>query len=170
MLRPATEEDRDLVLPWRNAPEVRAASITQHVISPDEHARWWSGAIADPSRRILIYERSGMPSGVVTFFDLELGDPEKASGWWGFYLDGAGLEQRGELLLAWLEIEREAIRYAFGELGLQLLEGEVLASNEAVRAMNRRHRFREVETYERVVDDVAVEVVRVELRAQDARR
>jgi len=164
MLRPADDADRDAVLRWRNHPDVRAVSMTQHEITPEEHAAWWARTLADPSRRVLIYERRDVPSGVVTFFDL---DETTDSGWWGYYLDNVGLEAGGQLLMAWIQIQREAVRYAFDELGLATLEGEVLASNESVRQLNRRHRFTEVETYQRDVDGISTDVIRVRLHAAD---
>ncbi len=166
MLRRATDADRDIVLPWRNHPEVRAASLTRHVIGAEEHAEWWSRALADPTREVLVYERGGVPAGIVTFFDI---DRAARSAWWGFYLDVTGLEDRGELLLAWIEVERDAIRHAFGELDLAVIVGEVLASNLAVRGLHKRHRFRETAAYDRHVDGTAEPVVRVELHAEDAR-
>ena len=45
---------------------------------------------------------------------------------------------------AWIDIQRKAIRYAFEELSVRTLEGEVLAANDAVRRLNRRHGFAEV--------------------------
>lgn len=169
MLRAAHEGDRDAVRAWRNHPQVRAASLTRHEISADEHAAWWERALADPTRRVLVYERSGVPSGSVTFFDLGA-EEHRRSAWWGFYLDVEGLEARGELLPATIGVMREAIRYAFDELGLEVLHGEVLASNDSVRALNRRHGIREVETYERDVDGTPETVVRLELHAGDVRR
>lgn len=166
MLRPAQDGDRDLVLQWRNHPEVRAVSLTRHEISPGEHARWWAAVQGDPARQVLVYERSQVPCGVVTFFDH---DREARSAWWGYYLDNAGLEARGELMPAWIDIQRKAIRYAFDELGLDSLEGEVLASNEPVRRLNRRHGFTEVETCTRDIDGVRTEVVRVRLSSANAR-
>ena len=166
MIRPATDADRDAVLRWRNHPDVRAASLTRHEISPEEHAAWWKAALADPARKVLIYERREVPAGVVTFFDI---DPDARSAWWGYYLDSDGLEATGQLLMAWLEIQREAVRYAFAELELELLEGEVLASNEAVRRLNRRQGFSEIDTYSRDIDGEPSDVVRIQLRAADAK-
>jgi RimJ/RimL family protein N-acetyltransferase len=137
---------------------VRAVSLTQHEITADEHARWWASTVEDPTRAIYIYERGGVPSGVVTFFDL---DRESGSSWWGYYLDNAGLAARGELLPAWIQIQREARRLAFGDLGLTVLEGEVLEDNEAVRAFNRRNGFVELDTSTRDIDGVPTRVVRV---------
>jgi UDP-4-amino-4,6-dideoxy-N-acetyl-beta-L-altrosamine N-acetyltransferase len=167
MLRLAKDRDADLVRRWRNHPDVRAASLTRNVITADEHEAWWVAVQNDPTRRLLIYERHEVPSGVVTFFDH---DAAARSAWWGFYLDVDGLSDGGELLPAWVAIEREAIRYAFDVLDLDVLEGEVLASNQAVRNMNRRHRFSETGTHVRDVDGQPVDVVHVRLQASDVRR
>ena len=61
----------DAVLRWRNHPQVRAASLTRHEIGTEEHAAWWKAALVDPARRVLVYERRDVPSGVVTFFDID---------------------------------------------------------------------------------------------------
>lgn len=166
MLRAANDQDRDAVHRWRNHPDVRAASLTRHVITAEEHATWWDAIKQDPSRRLLIYERHDIPCGVVNIFDH---DAENRSAWWGFYLDVEGLSERGQLLQAWVAIEREAIRYAFGDLELDELQGEVLASNQAVRNMNGRHGFVETGTSEREVEGQRVDVVHVRLLAADVR-
>jgi UDP-4-amino-4,6-dideoxy-N-acetyl-beta-L-altrosamine N-acetyltransferase len=167
VLRPATDADRDAVLRWRNHPQVRAASLTRHEIGTEEHAAWWKAALVDPARKVLVYERREVPAGVVTFFDI---DPDARSAGWGYYLDVDGLEAGGQLLMAWIEIQRQAVRYAFDELELDLLEGEVLASNEAVRRLNRQQGFAEVGTYQRDIDGEPSDVVRIQLRAEKAGR
>jgi hypothetical protein len=146
VLRPATDTDRDVVLGWRNHPDVRAVSLTTHEITPAEHAAWFAAATTDPRRRVLVYEDSGVPCGVV-MFDLRTDEPT-----WGFYLDVAGLSERNALLPAWMRLEREAVDYAFGELGLERIGGETLASNKQVLALHRRFGFRETKRYEREVD------------------
>ena len=113
---------------------------------------------------MLVYDRRGVPAGVVTFFDI---DRAAGSAWWGYYLDNAGLSARGELMPAWIDIQRKAIRYAFEELSVRTLEGEVLAANDAVRRLNRRHGFTEVETTTRDVDGTPTEVIRVRLHAPE---
>lgn len=156
MLRPASDNDRDQILAWRNHSEVRRVSLTQHEISPAEHAAWWAKTMADPTRRVLVYERDGEASGVVTFFDL---DAVEASGWWGYYLDNAGLTERGALFPAWIAIQREAVRYARDALKLVVLEGETLASNQAVVDFNARLGFVEVERTRRMIDGELVEII-----------
>jgi hypothetical protein len=144
VLRPALYTDRDLILPWRNHPDVRAVSLTTHEIKPEEHARWWE----NHWREVLIYEDDhGTPAGVVIF----------NGSTWSFYLDVAGLGDG--LLRAWMLVEKEAVEYAFGTLGLQTLGGETLAENKQVLALHRRFGFKETRRYDRLVDGVTKTVV-----------
>ena len=158
MLRPATDADSADVLRWRNHPEVRAVSLKQHQITQAEHEAYWAATKTSDAREIYMYIRHGVSSGVVTYFDI---DRAAGSAWWGYYLDNDGLKQRGELLPAWIEIQRQAKRQAFDELGLTTLEGEVLEANEAVRRFNRRNGFEEIERYTHDIDGVATPVLRV---------
>ncbi|WP_307797112.1 GNAT family N-acetyltransferase [Actinomadura barringtoniae] len=144
---------------WRNHPEVRLASFTTHEIGEDEHRRWWSSVRSDPSRRVLVYEHRATAAGVVAFTGL--GGPEA---WWGFYLDVEGLDARGQLMPAWIGLEKAAIAYAFGSLDLDVLRGEVLASNEAVLQLHRRCGFTETDRYAREIDGEDQAVVRLALR------
>jgi hypothetical protein len=147
VLRPAVDADRDTVLAWRNHPEVRAVSLTTHVIAAAEHAAWWEAAMADPDRHILIFDDRG-----VVIFDLRA-DPAS----WSFYLDVAGLGPH--LLPTWMRLERAAVEHAFGPLGLTRLGGETLADNKQVLALHRRFGFAETRRYERLVDGVPATVV-----------
>lgn len=151
MLRPATDADRESVRVWRNHPDVRAVSLTQHEIGPEEHALWWERVKADPTREVLIYERGGVPAGVVSLWDI---DPEAGSLWWGYYLDNEGLTARGELLPAWIQIQRDAVKYVDG-MQIDIMDAEVLDSNEGVRSFNRRQGFVDVETNEQDINGTA---------------
>ncbi|MFV0430436.1 MAG: GNAT family N-acetyltransferase [Arachnia sp.] len=153
-MRPATEADVELLRIWRNHPEVRRVSLTQHEISAEEHIAWWRNVSKDPSRRVLVYERDGVGSGQVTFFDID-----GSCAWWGYYLDNAGLEARGALFPAWISIQREAVKYARHELGLSELHGETLVMNEAAVDFNQRLGFAEVERYVRKIGEAEVVVI-----------
>lgn len=154
MLRDATDADLDAMRRWRNHDEVRRVSLTQHEIGADEHSAWWEKTKQDPTRRVLIYERDGVPSGVVTFFDI---DGDKA--WWGYYLDNDGLTERGAMFPAWISIQREAVKFARKEMGLAQLDGETLVANESAVDFNTRQGFTEVERYSREVGGETVEVI-----------
>lgn len=169
MLRPATDADVDTMRAWRNQEPNRLASVNSHEIGAGEHAAWWTRTRDDPTRQVLVYERAGVPAGVVTFFDLRRDAPRRSGGW-GFYLDAETLQARDELLPAWLEVMQEALRYAFDELGLDDLHGEVLADNASVRQMNRMFRFVEGEGEPREVDGRRIVVIPIALRRENRRR
>lgn len=154
MLRAATPTDVESLRVWRNHPEVRRVSLTQHEIGTDEHLAWWDRLQQDSTKQVLVYERDGIPSGVVNFFDIADG-----SAWWGYYLDNDGLNERGALFPAWISIQREAVRYARNELGLNELHGETLEMNEAAVDFNARLGFEEIERYERSLGERDVTVI-----------
>jgi RimJ/RimL family protein N-acetyltransferase len=166
VLRPATDDDVDSLRAWRNQDANRAVSTYQHVISAEEHARWWQAVSADPTRQVLVFEHGGRALGAVTFFDLELDGPGPRTGGWGFYLDHDTVTADGTAMMAWIQVMRDACAYAFDELGLDLLTGEVDQANEAVRAMNRRFRFAEGEP--RTLADGRV-FLPISLRREDRR-
>lgn len=168
LLRKATDADVRSMLVWRNQERNREVSITSHEITAEEHAEWWARASIDPKRRVLIYERGGLRSGVVNFFDLSLDEPRVGS--WGFFLDAAGLVERGETLPAWIEVMREAVNYAFDELRLIQLRGEVLENNTVVRQMNRRFRFVEGKPKRRVSGGREITVIPITLDRENRRR
>lgn len=166
MLRSATDADVDGMRRWRNHADVRRASFTTHSITVDEHRDWWRRASSDPNRHVLVFERFGTPSGVVTF------SRGRAPGVveWSFYLDVVGLDERGETLPAWLQVEREAVEYAFDVLAAESLEGEVIGGNEAVLRLHRRHGFRELSRDRRIRDGEEIDVIRIGLARADRRR
>jgi len=41
-LRPVEKKDYEKILEWRNDPDVRTNSLTQHIISIDEHIVYWT--------------------------------------------------------------------------------------------------------------------------------
>ena len=164
MLREANDADLETIRRWRNHPKVRGAAIFTDVITPQGHARWWANVSADPGRRALIFEYSGIPCGVVTINDH---DPVAGTAEWGFFLDVDGLGERGELLPAWLSLEKAVVAYGFDEMGLRSLGGRTLAWNKQVIALHRRFGFVEVpeRRYVAEVAGQAQEIVWTELTA-----
>ena len=51
VLRTLETADRGRLLVWRNQPEIARWMYSDHPIAPEEHARWFEGALADPRRR-----------------------------------------------------------------------------------------------------------------------
>lgn len=172
MLRPATDADVDAMRAWRNQPVNREVSINSHEIAADEHRAWWDRVQDDPTKRVLVFEYDGRALGVVTFFDLAL-DGEERSGAWGFYLDNETTTAEGTTMMAWMQVMKEATRYAFDDEDgprLDVLHAEVLAGNDAVRAMNRRFRFTEGPAEEQEVDGRTITVHPISLHRDDRRQ
>jgi spore coat polysaccharide biosynthesis predicted glycosyltransferase SpsG/ribosomal protein S18 acetylase RimI-like enzyme len=65
VLRPACWSDAELLLDWANEPGTRAASLSEAVISRDEHLHWLEQKLADPDARIWLYAPSGKPEGIL---------------------------------------------------------------------------------------------------------
>lgn len=115
-----TERDLEQVLSWRNHPEVRSYMYSQHKITLEEHTRWFSRAMQDPKRHLLIFEINGTPRG---FFQIN----HVANGGiadWGFYAAPDAPQGTGR------ELGKSALQYAFETLGLHKLCGQALAFNK----------------------------------------
>jgi UDP-4-amino-4,6-dideoxy-N-acetyl-beta-L-altrosamine N-acetyltransferase len=124
-LRPLAASDRDRLLGWRNQPEVARWMYSDHEISPQEHARWFEGALADPRRRYWVIEADELPVGLANLYDLA---PEHRRASWAYYL--ADPSTRGQGIGAFVEFW--VIEHVFGEMGLNKLWCEVLIGNEPV--------------------------------------
>jgi len=125
VLRSLQAGDHDRLLAWRNQPEVARWMYSDHAISPEEHARWFAGALADPRRRYWVIEANGKPVGLANLYDLA---PQHGRASWAYYL--ADPSTRGQGIGAF--VEYWVIEQVFGELSLEKLWCEVLVDNEAV--------------------------------------
>jgi RimJ/RimL family protein N-acetyltransferase len=127
-LRPARDDDRDLLLAWRNEPAVRAASRSAGEVSTDEHAAWFARRLADPGTRIFIVEHDGVPAGQVRV--------DRVDGSRGEIHIALTAAARGRGLAA--AALRAAARRGADELGFDRIEANVRATNEAsLRAFAR---------------------------------
>lgn len=126
-LRSMTTEDLEQVLQWRNHPEVRRYMYTTHEIELDEHCQWFAGASANPAVSLLIYEHHGTACG---FVNITRGRcPEVAD--WGFYLSPEAQKGTGRAL------GKQALAYAFDELGLHKVCGQALGFNQRSIAFHK---------------------------------
>lgn len=154
------------MLAWRNQPANREVSVHQHEIDAAEHRAWWDRVQDDPTREVHMFEVDDRALGVVTFFDI---DRESRSAGWGFYLDNVTLTAEGLAMVAWMRVMGDAVDHAFDVLDLDLLTGEVLEHNEAVRLMNRRFKFTEGPQETREVDGHRIVSIPISLARADRR-
>ncbi|HYD44872.1 MAG TPA: UDP-4-amino-4,6-dideoxy-N-acetyl-beta-L-altrosamine N-acetyltransferase [Phenylobacterium sp.] len=133
-LRDLRDNDRERILNWRNSPDVRAFMYTDHLISPEEHARWFEGAGRDPRRRYWIIEANGSPVGLANLADIDLGAGRCA---WAYYL--ADPSVRGMGLGSY--VEYWMLQEVFERQGLRKLWCEVLVTNEPVWRLHQTFGF-----------------------------
>jgi UDP-4-amino-4,6-dideoxy-N-acetyl-beta-L-altrosamine N-acetyltransferase len=162
ILRTLERGDRERLLAWRNLPDVARWMYSDHAIGPDEHARWFDAALADPRRRYWIIEADGRPVGLANLYDLT---PEHGRTAWAYYL--ADPTTRGQGIGAF--VEYWIIEHVFGELGLTKLWCEVLIDNEPVWRLHEGFGFRREALLRQHVRKAGVltDVVGLGLLAQD---
>lgn len=68
--RPATIEDAQMLLDWRNEPSTRSASRNKDEISWPEHISWLSKTLAREDRKLLIVEHGDIPVGTARWDQL----------------------------------------------------------------------------------------------------
>ncbi|MFJ3056121.1 UDP-4-amino-4,6-dideoxy-N-acetyl-beta-L-altrosamine N-acetyltransferase [Herbaspirillum sp. NPDC087042] len=130
VLRPMNQADLEMVLSWRNHPEVRRHMYNQTEISLEEHSRWFAGAAKDTRRHLLVFEQAGRAAGFVNLLEDAPGQA-----YWGFYLAPDAARGTGR------ELGACAVAYAFEELALQRIWGEVLAENSVSQKFHERLGF-----------------------------
>jgi len=110
--RPARNEDSDLLLAWRNEPDVRAASRVTDPVTPEEHASWLSASLANPNRLLFVVEQDGDPAGTVRIdregrqaeISVTVTDNRRSAG-----LGSQAVREVGELVLAALPETEEIL-------------------------------------------------------------
>jgi UDP-4-amino-4,6-dideoxy-N-acetyl-beta-L-altrosamine N-acetyltransferase len=118
-IRALRESDLEMLLSWRNHPEVRRYMLTQHKISADEHMKWFRRTSVDPQRHLLIYQYKEIPLGFISLYQT----PESALADWGFYLSPDSEKGTGNAL------GEAGLTYAFEYLKLHKICGKVLSYN-----------------------------------------
>jgi len=119
-LRAMTEADLPIVWGWRNHDDIRKFMLTQDLIALDVHRNWFEKSSKDPTRHLLILDQDEQPSG---FMNIKV-DPSNNSADWGFYAAPGAPKGTGTLM------GKAAITYAFQNLGVNKICGQVLDFNE----------------------------------------
>nr|WP_320143389.1 UDP-4-amino-4,6-dideoxy-N-acetyl-beta-L-altrosamine N-acetyltransferase [uncultured Cohaesibacter sp.] len=132
-VRNMKDGDLEIVLSWRNHPDVRPFMFDASVIKTEQHQSWFDKVSADPTRRLLIYEHDSQALGFIQFSEVEVGGISE----WGFYK--APISPRG----TGLALGVTALRFAFRTLGLHKVCGRVLAFNEGSHKMHRSLGFKQ---------------------------
>ena len=132
-MRPVRAEDKEMLLRWRNMPEVGRYMFNDHQISPEEHDRWFQSITKSDPQVHWIIVCDSEDVGLANLYDI---DRKNSRCYWSFYiashLRGKGIGSFAEYFV---------LNYVFEELGLNKLCGEVLAFNQSVLNMHKGFGF-----------------------------
>ncbi len=133
-LRDVCPADRDRIREWRNLPKVADFMFTDHVITPEEHAAWFSRILKDPAYKYWIIRCDDEEVGVAYLYAI---DHVNRRCFWGFYVVSPNV--RGKSVGS--HVEYAVLNYVFDELKFEKLCCENLAFNRGVIEMHRRFGF-----------------------------
>ena len=134
-LRDIRSTDRELLLAWRNQPDVAQWMFTDHNITPEEHDEWLTSMLLDPKVKYWMIEVDQAPQGVVHLASIS--SVQKRCKW-GMYLGepaarGTGAADAASFL---------SLDWAFRQLCMEQVICEVLATNERALRLYERVGFR----------------------------
>jgi UDP-4-amino-4,6-dideoxy-N-acetyl-beta-L-altrosamine N-acetyltransferase len=163
MLREITKDDLDTILRWRNSPDVRKVMFSDHEITEKEHQKWWNNLSNNSSKKALIFSNNEIDCGVVNYFDI---DNKLKNCHWGFFLSNH-LPSNIDKLEIWLQLEKEAIEFAFSNLGCNNLICETFEFNKPVIEIHKRFGFVKSDTIYRLKENKKSKVIVTELKRSD---
>lgn len=70
-LRPVKKKDYETILEWRNNPNVRRNSLTQHIISIDEHTEYWNNFLKNKTNFAFIAIHDSNDIGVLKLKNID---------------------------------------------------------------------------------------------------
>lgn len=112
--------DLDLVLSWRNHPNIRQYMFTKNEITPEEHRQWFEKSLQDAGRYLLIFQIDECPLGFINFDKSK----EGANAEWGFYVSPNAPKGTGQ------KLGLAALNFGFGELDFHKIYGKVVEFNK----------------------------------------
>ncbi|HZL99564.1 MAG TPA: GNAT family protein [Planctomycetota bacterium] len=147
--RPETVDDHVLQVAWRNSPLARESFYSEDEVTMEQHMRWHERVMADPRQRFFMIDalteppprlgRLEEPRPIGTTSLLAI-DRDHGRAEYGRLLIGCPEYRGGGFAF---EAELALMHYAFHELDLNRVYGEVLTGNEAVRRLHRKVGFQE---------------------------
>ncbi len=121
-LREIREQDLENILSWRNSERIRNSMIGDHLISWEEHRRWFERQ-KDSEDKYLLFEYKGQAAGMVYFTAV---DNYHGTCWWGFYLGENDFPRKTGLLMGYI-----GICHAFSNMAMRKICSQALARNKA---------------------------------------
>lgn len=132
-LRNIKDHELELMLSWRNNPNIRSKMYMRHIINKEEHLIWWKKIQQQENTHYFMFEANEKPLGIVSFNNINHKNYHSS---WAFYTSPDAPHGTGSLM------EYLALEYAFDELNLHKLHCEVLAHNQTVLKMHHKFGFK----------------------------
>jgi len=123
ILRPVEERDLELILVWRNSERIRSSMYTDHVITREEHLRWFERLQSERLAHSLIFEISRKSVGIVNVSRV---DRVNNTCHWGFYVGETDAPRGCGTIMGFLGLE-----YIFETLNIRKVIGEAFVFNHA---------------------------------------
>ncbi|RCW77358.1 UDP-4-amino-4,6-dideoxy-N-acetyl-beta-L-altrosamine N-acetyltransferase [Saliterribacillus persicus] len=133
-LRPVTKDDLEIILTWRNKPEIRNLMFNDREIEWENHLKWFESLTNKETDVIKLFVESNEPRGVVQLNKI---DKLHGTAEWGFYIGDAYRKGLGTLLAY------HALNYIFDELKIRKLSAQVLDLNEKSLEFHRKLGFKQ---------------------------
>ncbi|RXZ78907.1 UDP-4-amino-4,6-dideoxy-N-acetyl-beta-L-altrosamine N-acetyltransferase [Paenibacillaceae bacterium] len=133
-LRAMAESDLEQVLAWRNSLRIRNHSYEDHMITMEEHLRWFAAMQQGTGKIQLIVDFDQTPIGAVNFTPVDI----HGRCFWGIYLGDTEAPRGSALRIGYL-----GLRYAFELRGVRKLIAEILHFNIASLKFHAKLGFQE---------------------------
>ncbi len=132
-LRAPLPQEQHVLHAWRNSERVRAMMKSDMLIAIETHRAWFEELASRSDRRVYMFEKQGVPIGVVQFADIDVSNRTCS---WGFYLGEPDLPRGTGTMLGYMGLNE-----AFERLHLRKVNAEVLASNVPSYKMHKKLGF-----------------------------
>lgn len=133
-LRPLTKADLPKILIWRNDQKIRSVMLAKHIITEQEHIKWFENSTNNKSHHLFMYCQNSKPLGFVQF---NKHDSHNAN--WGFYKSPNAPNGVG------FSMCKLAISYARANLNIKTINAKIINNNAASLHLHKKLGFIERE-------------------------
>lgn len=127
-------EEKEMILKWRNHPDIRKWMYNQHIIKIEEHLNFIENLKINKDKLYFLLKKDGINLGVIYFVDIKM-----ESTYFGFYGNPNSIAGVGRIL------EEISIKFAFNELKVNRLKLEIFENNIKVINLHKKYKFKETD-------------------------
>lgn len=134
-----SKEDETALRTWRNDPAVSRWMYTNHEISVEEHAAWFSSMLSDESKVYWKIVVDGIAVGSIFLTGISAQQHQCS---WGMYLADQQMRGKGVAQAACAL----SFQFAFTQIGMQIVLCEAVAENETAIGLYESVGFKQIGT------------------------